>query len=462
MKLHPAVPSLVTLALIVGCESTAGSTDGSSTENPGSTEGSSLTEGATPTEGSSSTEGSDPTEGSNAPTYYKDIARIVNNECLGCHRDGGVAPFSLEDPEAAASLSGLLAASVLSRTMPPMPVNNDGSCHTYKNARWLSDEEIALFQGWSQAGAPLGDPADAPPPPVDDSPKLTGELATFDIGLDYTPQPAPGEQDEYRCFVVDPGITEDSFITGYDILPGDPRVVHHVSLFYLLDAEAEAAAAALDEADPEPGYRCFGAAGVQKSILYGVWVPGSGATLLPEGTGIFHGAGRQVVVQVHYNVPVPGLYSDRSKVTYQIEQGATLERAYLVPAGSFEFSVPPGDPKANVSAEMTMEMLGWYAGITIPGGLRVWGSMPHMHVIGKTQQTTLHQQGSEQCLTDVDRWDFHWQDLWWYETPIDVSPNDTISISCNFDTSGREMPTTWGEGTQDEMCTNILYATLLD
>lgn len=440
MRVRFATSCLVALGFVSGCEG-SGSESAEGTGSSGSTGG---------------------MEGSTAPTYYRDIAPLVNKECVSCHQDGGVAPFSLTDPTLAAGLGEALAVAVEARTMPPMPVNNDGSCYTYKNARWLSDEQIELFRSWVDAGAPLGDPADAPSPPSDERPRLSGELAKFDIGLDYTPRPAPGESDEYRCFVVDPEIAEDSFITGYDIVPGDSRVVHHVSLFYLLDADADAQAAALDAADPEPGYRCFGAAGVQKSIMYGVWVPGSGATILPEGTGIFHGAGRKLVVQMHYNVPAGGVFSDRSGVTYQLAHDPSLAQAFLLPAGSFEFSLPPGEAKASVSAEMTLELLGLYAGVTIPGGVRVWGSMPHMHVAGQTQRTVVKQEGAEQCLSEVDRWDFHWQDLWWYDEPIDVSADSTIGISCGFDTQGRAQPTTWGEGTKDEMCTNILYTTLLD
>jgi len=395
------------------------------------------------------------------PTYYKDIAPLVNKECISCHHAGGIAPFSLTDAATAAEFAGAMAAATQSRVMPPMPVNNDGSCNTYENARWLRDEEISLFQRWSEAGAPLGDPKDAPPPPVDETPKLAGELKSFDTGLEYTPQPLPGEADEYRCFVVDPGITEDMFITGYDIQPGDARVVHHVSLFYLPDAQADADAAALDAADPGPGYRCFGASGVQNAPLYGVWVPGSGATILPEGTGIFHGAGRKIALQVHYNVPMTGgPFTDRSKVTYQLEKDATLTRAYLLPVGSFQFSLPPKDAHANVSADLTLELLGLYGGVDTKGGIRIWGAMPHMHVAGRAQRTMLKQQGAEQCLTDVDRWNFHWQDMWWYTTPIDVTTTSTLSISCDYDTRGRVTETTWGEGTNDEMCTNILYATL--
>ncbi|UQA60592.1 hypothetical protein [Polyangium aurulentum] len=433
MRPHLAMSSLVALGCIVGCGSSG---DSGSSDGP-----------------SSSTE---------EPTYYKDIAPLVNKECTSCHHDGGIAPFSLSDAATAAKMAGAMAAATQSRTMPPMPVNNDESCNTYKNARWLSDEEIALFERWSKAGAPLGDPKDAPLPPVDETPKLTGELESFDMGVDYTPQPPPGELDEYRCFIVDPGITEDTFITGYDIQPGDPRVVHHVSLFYLNDAQADADAEALDAADPGPGYRCFGAAGVQSSVLYGVWVPGSGATILPEGTGIFHGAGRKIALQVHYNVPLMGgPFTDRSKVTYQVAKDPTLTRAYLMPVGSFQFSLPPKDDKANVTADVPLDQLGWFiSGVDASGGIRIWGAMPHMHVIGRTQRTTLKQQGAEECVTDVDRWNFHWQDMWWYETPIDVAPGSTLSISCDFDTRGRTTPTTWGEGTNDEMCTNILYATL--
>jgi hypothetical protein len=34
--------------------------------------------------------------------------------------------------------------------------------------------------------------------------------------------------DEYRCFLVDPGLAQDAFITGYEVTPGNAAIVHHI------------------------------------------------------------------------------------------------------------------------------------------------------------------------------------------------------------------------------------------
>ena len=48
----------------------------------------------------------------------------------------------------------------------------------------------------------------------------------------YTPSAPYGTgTDDYRCFVLDPHLQQDAFITGLNILPGQPKVVHHVILF---------------------------------------------------------------------------------------------------------------------------------------------------------------------------------------------------------------------------------------
>ena len=425
-----AIPSLLTLACLAGC--------GGGAEDPEET--------TTPTE----------------PTYYKDIAPVVNKQCAGCHHEGGIGNFSLLDASTAAQLAPSMAAATEARTMPPMPVNNDGSCNTYKNARWLSDEEVTLFQRWASAGAPLGNAADAPPPPVDDSPEMTGQVAAFDLGVDYTPHPPVDELDDYHCFIVDPGIATDAFITGYDIQPGDGRVVHHVALFALPDANAEADAAALDAAEDGPGYKCFGSPGVHTISLLGSWPPGAGASLFPAGTGIHYSGGRKLVVQMHYNVPATGgPFTDRSTMKLQISHDPGLEPALFLPIGTNQLSLPPGDAHAEATGEVPVSALAQRFNQPSVKGLRLWGVLPHMHTAGRTlRSVATAPDGAEQCLTDVDRWNFHWQNLWWNDTPIDISAESTFSLTCGYDTRGRTQTTVHGEGTNDEMCTSGLYLTM--
>jgi hypothetical protein len=178
---------------------------------------------------------------------------------VGCHRTDGVGPFALETYEQAADVAAFLPVHVEMRHMPPMPVDGSGACNTYSNARWLADDEIALFTAWANGGAPLGDPTVAPslpePPPALESPDLT-----LDPGQEYTPNDALS--DDYRCFVIDPGLTEEQFIVAYEVIPGDARIVHHAIVYQPSDDEAAAEAVALDSAEAGLGYTCFGGAGV--------------------------------------------------------------------------------------------------------------------------------------------------------------------------------------------------------
>ena len=101
------------------------------------------------------------------PTFAQDVAPILEKNCVTCHQSGGIAPFSLTSYDAAKSHAVRIAEATRTREMPPMPVNNDGSCNTYSNARWLTEDEIQTIGEWVEQDAPEGDGAVAiEPPPV--------------------------------------------------------------------------------------------------------------------------------------------------------------------------------------------------------------------------------------------------------------------------------------------------------
>ena len=50
------------------------------------------------------------------------------------------------------------------------------------------------------------------------------------VSTPYTPAAPSGGTDDYRCFLLDPRIAGDTFVTGFDIVPGQPAEVHHVIL----------------------------------------------------------------------------------------------------------------------------------------------------------------------------------------------------------------------------------------
>lgn len=371
--------------------------------------------------------------------WYKDVLPITQQRCQSCHRTGGIAPFSLETYESAKPMAEAMKNAVQARRMPPwMP---SASCGTpFLDDRSLSQAQIDTISRWADERAPAGNPADAPP-----APGPVGQLARIDATLAmpeaYTPSTA--RTDDYRCFLVDPELSGNRFVTGFDVQPGVPAEVHHV-IIYIVD---RAAARTKDASEAGAGWTCFGDSGLQSPGPIGAWAPGTGAVTYPAGTGIQLTANQALAMQIHYNTTnsrgTPDLTS--VKIMYAAA-GAQVTQAYLLPLVANRFAIPPGATGYNYSQTFPNS-------VRLP--IRVWGLMPHMHTLGK-RITMTH--GNE-CLVDIPRWDFHWQQQYFRPQPFTVPGNGGITLSCTWDN-----PTTrtvrWGEGTEDEMCFAYIYATL--
>lgn len=385
-------------------------------------------------------------------TWAEHVAPVVFQHCAGCHREGGIAPFSLLTYEDAAPRAELMRNETTARRMPPSVVNASGSCNTFRDdVRWLSQAEIDVFARWADDGAPSGDLSRVPPAPSPPSGLARTDL-TLDMGVSYTPDAM--QPDDYRCFLVDPGLSADRFITGFEVIPGDSRVVHHLILYSIPSERAEHDAEALDARDATPGYPCFGGPRVGDSQPLALWAPGGGATSFPARTGLRLSGGRKAVLQVHYNT-LSGTHPDRSRVHLQLENSVFTE-AYLVPYRPDVVSLPPRMTSAVASDVIDIP--------DFPNGIRsVWvhGVAPHMHTLGRTLRVDAVRNGDSHCMVDVPNWNFHWQQLAFYQNPVEVFPGTQVSIRCTFDTTTRTTTTTWGEGTQDEMCLSYFYVTPL-
>jgi len=379
-------------------------------------------------------------------TWAEDVAPIVYSQCVGCHRAGGIAPFPLTGYDLAWRSSDVLAEITAARVMPPMPVDNSGSCNTYSNARWLTDDEIAIFAAWHAAGAPPGDLTKEPPLPAP-PPGLDRVDVTLDPGEAYTPNDTLA--DDYRCFLVDPGTTEDAYVVAYDVIPGDDRVVHHAIVYEPATDEDTLAAEDLDAAEAGLGYTCFGAPRVDATPV-AIWAPGGSAVTLPQGTGLAL-APRKLVLQVHYNLAA-GAFPDRTVVRFKTEPTVGLPGLYQPIADPDTLMVLPG--QENIVSTQIIPV-----NPPVPSAT-VYGVAPHMHTLGRTLRLDAQFGSRDQCLVNVDRWDFHWQNTWWYDTPMRATSVSEFTLSCGYDTSDRTEVVTWGEGTRDEMCLVYLYVTL--
>jgi hypothetical protein len=194
------------------------------------------------------------------PTYYENIAPILEANCTTCHSEGefGHDSFEMDTPEEIVEGADDIALVVSTRYMPPWPPSSDENPH-FLYDRSLSDQAIAEIVAWAEAGAPLGDPtlasAAIEPPPA---PVISADL-TLQMPEPYTP--SNELNDDYRCFLIDPGFTEPTFITGYNIIPDNIGIVHHTVLFPGAPSQ-RSEADRLNGADGQPGWSCFGGSGL--------------------------------------------------------------------------------------------------------------------------------------------------------------------------------------------------------
>ena len=100
----------------------------------------------------------------NTPTWSSNIAKTIYTHCTSCHRDGGIAPFSLMKYEEVVSKKNSVLQAITSRSMPPYPA--DTKFRSYSHQRVLSDDEINDIIAWVSNDAPSGDLSLAPKPPT--------------------------------------------------------------------------------------------------------------------------------------------------------------------------------------------------------------------------------------------------------------------------------------------------------
>lgn len=411
----------------------------------------------------------------NAPKFYDDILPLFIGNCSGCHVEGGLGPFDLENYETARDLGEAIVASTASRSMPPFNADNSGVCNTFEDARWLDEADIDLIAQWVEGGAQEGNP-DAPRPDRPEFPALAGdtivELSTPPGYLPLADQSGP--LDDYQCFLGELNEGEDPiYITGYEVLPGNPQVTHHM-VGFLVDLEGDSALfgsnrsliQTLDEASPDqPGWDCFGAAGqgVRVEGTPVTWAPGGGAFNFPPGTGIRIDPGYALVMQTHYNL-ANGNGEDttqvRLAVSDQVEReavNALFDRFLFSGLQGGTLEIPPNEESFVYTWDERLS--NFDPRIAEWDKVEIFGVLPHMHELGRRMQVEYVPSGDgEMCGMYVDRWDFSWQQAFMYAEPITLEPNDSVRVTCEWNSMGKTSATQPGLGTQQEMCLFGIYA----
>lgn len=194
------------------------------------------------------------------PTYSEHIQPILEASCMSCHVEGefGHDSFQMDTVDQIITGAEDIALVVSTGYMPPWPPS-DFSPH-FRFDRSLTSTEILQIVTWAAAGAPLDSATTAVPEATAVSETNAIEpVVEPDIVLSMPEPYTPNSErsDDYRCFLLDPGFTQDTFVVGYDILPGNTGIVHHSVLFPGTSAQ-RAEAESLNGADGKPGWECFG------------------------------------------------------------------------------------------------------------------------------------------------------------------------------------------------------------
>jgi hypothetical protein len=395
-------------------------------------------------------------------TYWRNVKPILEARCEGCHSANGIGSFDLTTYAQAKAMAPAIAASVQAGSMPPWMPSDEGLA--LRHERRLTAQEIATIDAWISEGTREGDPATKPASGTGDIETLAPS-AELSMQAPYTPNLATGS-DDYRCFVLDPKLGFDTAVTAFDIRPGNTRIVHHVILFSV--APGKLGELATEEArDAAPGYTCFGDANVQATMV-GAWVPGITATRFPAGTGVVLKANSRLVMQVHYNTLLEQNTTDQTTALLEYAPASDVKPAYIFPVLNNTFEVAPGEKK-TVTATYDTDII--YD--RLPAGLDVTfhGLAPHMHLHGASISVKVLAGDQTTTLIDIPKWDFHWQQFYFFDEAYKVPRGTTVELSCSFDNSPEAQPvingqpTTpstlrWGEGTLEEMCLNFFYATL--
>lgn len=378
-------------------------------------------------------------------TYTREISRIMQTKCQICHRPNDIAPFPLTSYRHASAYAADIRRAVDERIMPPWKPGE--SSKPFAGSFALTEEERLQILTWVDSGAPEGDEADLPEPvPVSESPWHLGEPDLVLTAPKYTPPPE--KPDTYRCFVMPSNLDADRMLSATQALPGDPTSVHHVLIY--VDESGESVA--LDGADGQPGYDCFGGPNLKNltiGSLLGGWVPGFRTQSLPDGIGLLMKRQSTVVMQVHYH-PSGLEREDETRLGFWFRAiDGEYKRMINVPIVNTRFLIPPGESEWPVKASI----------FTLPG--KIITIAPHMHLLGKSIKVVLDRfLGKDETLIEIDHWDFNWQGFYTFVEPVDMPAAAFLRVTAIYDNTENNpnnpnnplKEVRWGEGTEDEMC----------
>ncbi|XOV85540.1 MAG: redoxin domain-containing protein [bacterium] len=362
-------------------------------------------------------------------SYSDTIAPILMDNCVSCHREGGIGPWAMTDYNMVRGFSLMIREVIRTGRMPPW--HADPHYGEFANDRSLTTEEIQTLVHWIEAGAPRGDGAD---PLVEmDHNYPTWALGEPDLIIEIPAEevPATGVVD-YKYKMVDNPLSKDVWVRATELIPGDRSVLHHVITRF----------GTLETQGPRAGRLSRRGGG-----SLGGYVPGAVARDYPDGTGTLLPADATIEFQMHYtptgkpatDTSRLGIYLHDTPPRHVMQGTVFINPRIRIPAGADNHS----ETSERVIAEDVI----------------LYSMLPHAHYRGKASEFVAHYpDGQVEKLISVPRYDFNWQTNYDLKEPKFIPAGTRVVHRTWWDNSARNTanpdPTRdvpWGQQSWDEM-----------
>ena len=339
-----------------------------------------------------------------AQLVYKDVAQIFFNNCTSCHHSGGGTPMPLMNFTQTSSYASSILYHVEEGHMPPW--SPDTSFSRFIGERIITQAEKNDIISWVNSGALAGDTTLAPPAPVYTTeykligtPSLILKMPTFVSNA--------GSTDSYVCFTIPSGLTQDRILRAYEIVPGNPDIVHHV----IVNIDTAGTSAT------DLSGNCFNAPG---DLSIGGYAPGSAPIIFPGEfplkAGINIPAGSNIVMQLHYPPGTSGMVDSTQIRMYfyplnetgirPVHNSTLLQNwgLYMLPNTVSSFSDEYPDPDNGV----------------LPASFSMFSAFPHSHKVCVSIENYAYAGTDTIPLIRINEWDFMWQGYYTFSKLVKI------------------------------------------
>lgn len=192
--------------------------------------------------------------------------------------------------------------------------------------------------------------------------------------------------------------------------------------------------------------------------VIGGWVMGHKKVILPDQAGIDWGRGNSkiVMMQIHYNNPQRESMVDSSglKILYTNNQNIKPSGIMFIMKKNNQIKLPPGRKNITINETCPESCLQ-----KMPSsGIKIFGAILHGHkLLRKIRLVIKNQNNIDQNTFRDDHYNFQMQYVKFLQKPITLTPQSSIELICEYDSTARNRLTAGGPSTNDEMCAALLF-----